>query len=96
MMEVDVWDNWDRMDGWSGIWPGPLEIIFGALALVGTIAFWAILIILLVKLLKHRPSSPHRGSSALTVLEERYARGEITREEYFERRAVLSGQPPPA
>ena len=84
------------VDGWSGFWPGPLEFAWGLLALAGTIAFWTLLIVLLVKLLKSKPSAQHHSSSAVQVLEERYARGEITREEYFERRAVLSGQPPPA
>ena len=84
------------VDGWSGFWPGPLEFIWGFLALAGTIAFWTLLIVLLVKLLRSKPSaSVHHSSSALQVLEERYARGEITREEYFERRAVLSGGTPP-
>ena len=84
------------VDGWSGFWPGPLEFLWGFLALAGTVVFWTLLIVLLVKLLKTKPSlSVHQSSSALQVLEERYARGEITREEYFERRAVLSGQAPP-
>jgi hypothetical protein len=34
------------------------------------------------------------GGAALRVLEERYARGEISREDFQERRAVLSGQRP--
>ena len=83
------------VDGWSGFWPGPFEFLWGFLVLAGTVAFWTLLIVLLVKLLRSKPSaSPQRSSSAIQVLEERYARGEITREEYFERRAVLSGQPP--
>ena len=84
------------VDGWSGFWPGPFEFVWGFLALAGTIAFWSLVILLLVKLVRSgsSTSTPTR-SSALQVLEERYARGEITREEYFERRAVLSGQTPP-
>ena len=34
-------------------------------------------------------SRPARSSTALTILEERYARGEITRDEFLERRRVL-------
>ena len=75
----------------GGHWPGPLEFIWGLLVLAATIAFWVVLALLLVKLLKSRPPTPFHGSSALKVLEERYARGEITRDEYFERRTVLAG-----
>jgi phage shock protein PspC (stress-responsive transcriptional regulator) len=35
-----------------------------------------------------------RSSQAVRILEERYARGEISLEEYQERRAVLEGAPP--
>ncbi|HSI79109.1 MAG TPA: SHOCT domain-containing protein [Solirubrobacterales bacterium] len=35
-----------------------------------------------------------RSSAALRLIEERYARGEIGRDEYLERRRVLTGQPP--
>ena len=67
-------------------------------------ALWIGLIVAAVLLL--RPELPHlrapgHDSPALRLLEERYARGEITREEFLERRAVLLGTsvppgPPPA
>jgi putative membrane protein len=59
--------------------------------------FWIVLIVVAVLLLRHEvPHMHHRYGEppALRLLEERYARGEISREEFLERRAVLL-QPPP-
>jgi putative membrane protein len=71
-------------------WGGGLAIVGG---LVG-IAFW-ILLIALIALLARRigNTAPASGRSAVRLLEERYARGEITREDFLERRAVLGGKP---
>lgn len=63
-------------------------IALGGLGIVGGLlglAFWILLIALIVALVR----AP--GRSGARVLEERYARGEITREEFLERRAVLGG-----
>jgi putative membrane protein len=51
---------------------------------------WIAVIVLLVTLFRRRPSE-RPSSPALTILEERYARGEISREEFLERRSVLGG-----
>lgn len=52
--------------------------------------FWIALIAFLVTLFRRKPriTGPSR---ALGILEERYARGEIDREEFMERRSVLRG-----
>ena len=79
---------------WFWPWWGGL---FGLLNL----AFWVLLIVGAVMLFRRevpRGSLSEREPPALTVLEERYARGEITREEFLERREVLlqpSSRPPP-
>jgi putative membrane protein len=65
--------------------------------------FWIAVIVAAVLLLRHEVPNiqwPASSSNALRILEERYARGEISREEFLERRAVLqtappSGSPPP-
>jgi putative membrane protein len=77
LVAASVW----LADGW---W------IFGGL---GVAAFWIAVIALIVVLLRAgaaRPGGTGRGS-ALEVLEQRYARGEIDRDEFVERRAVLTG-----
>lgn len=64
--------------------------LFGLIAVLIQILFWGAVIFVAVKLIKRSNSGagPPR-SSALAILEERYARGEITQEEFNQRRAVL-------
>jgi putative membrane protein len=76
----------------------PLALLgWGGLAIVGGfvgIAFWILLIALVVLLVRGtRATGPASGESAVRILEERYARGEITHEDFLERRAVLGGKP---
>lgn len=86
------WDSWG-----NDLLPGPLEWIWGLLAVVLTVAFWVLVGYLLLRLLRRSPGRGGRStSSGVAVLEERYARGEITRDEYLERRAVLLGESPPS
>jgi putative membrane protein len=60
--------------------------------------FWIVLIVLLVLLLVRSPSRRQDYTtslsrpSALDILQERYAKGEISTEEYRERKAVLEGK----
>jgi putative membrane protein len=54
--------------------------------------FWIAVIVVAVLLLRHEMPHLERrfgASPALRVLEERYARGEIPREEFLDRRRVL-------
>jgi uncharacterized membrane protein len=56
------------------------------------ITLWLLVIALVVFLLRGvRTTGGDSGEGPVRVLEERYARGEITREEFLERRAVLGG-----
>jgi putative membrane protein len=70
---------------------GGVAIAWGFMGL----AFWILLVALIV-LLVRGTRTPARDSAgaAVRVLEERYARGEITREDFLERRAVLGGSSP--
>ena len=72
---------------------GGLAIIWGLMS----VAFWILLIALLVLLVRGmRTAAYSSGGPAVRLLEERYARGEITREEFLERRTVLGGSSPGA
>jgi len=58
-------------------------------------AFWVVVIVLIVLLVRRlaAPGATHPDQarpSALDILRERYARGEIDKEEYEERRRTLS------
>lgn len=63
---------------------------FGAL---GMILVWVVPLILIFLLFRYFSADRRegRGKTALEILEERYARGEIDREEYLKRRSDLGG-----
>jgi uncharacterized membrane protein len=69
----------------------------GDLLGINGVAF-LILLVALIVLLVHgmRTGAGATGGPAVRLQEERYARGEISREEYLERRAVLAGGAPGA
>jgi len=82
-----VWRNgWGMYDGWW-FWPhGPL--------------FWLVVIVIGIALVAWFVRSPARSEAAgreerrsrgLDVLDERYARGEIGRDEYLAKRRDLMG-----
>jgi putative membrane protein len=75
-------------DGWG---PGT---VFGLLMGALWIAFWVVAIVLVVNAVRRtRYSGSSRSSDALSILEQRYARGEMDRDEFLERRRVLRGEP---
>lgn len=73
-------------DGWAGMFFGPLFMLLLVALVVG----------LAVVLFRRGGESPSRGGAqppgktALDILKERYARGEIDQQEYETRRRVLS------
>ena len=74
-------------------WGGGLAI-FGGLTGVAFLILLVALIVLLVRGM--RTGAGAMGGPAVRLLEERYARGEISREEYLERRVLLAGGAPGA
>lgn len=73
--------GWDHMGAWG--WGMG---IFGALFMVLVVGLVVWLIVYLVRADQGRGTG---AKGALDLLDERYARGEIDREEYLERRADL-------
>ena len=72
--------RWGHMNGWGwGMWLFGLVFMIAILGLV----VWALLSAI------RGPGSRSNRRGALDLLDERYARGEMEREEYLERRADL-------
>ncbi len=77
-----MWGNW----GWGGMILGPLTMLIFVAAIVAVV-------ILLVRWLGSGSTGtvpPPAGKTALDILKERFARGEIDKEEFEERRRLLS------
>jgi len=78
------------MDGWGGGWFGPFHFIIPLL-------FWILVIMAIVMLMRYaigwgdHPHRLNRRSPGLDVLEERYARGEINRDEYLQKKRDIVG-----
>ena len=87
LADID-WDGHMDLDG--GWW-----IVMG----IGMIVFWALVILGIVWLVREfahpreaRPGPARSDSDPLAILDRRLAAGEISPEEYRERRAMLRGE----
>ncbi len=70
--------------GFGGsFWPGLIGMIIQALFLV------ALVVIAIYFIRRFSKTSLHRSGSALNILDERYARGEITSEQYQQMKKEL-------
>ncbi len=78
------------MGGWGGGAMFPFSGIFGLLVLALVIAA---LVWLVRSILRSHDREPRARQEAadLTVLDQRYARGEINRDEYLQKRADILG-----
>ena len=68
-------------------------VLWGLTFIVLTVGIGALFVMVIVRLVA--PENRSYPSPALRVLEERYARGEIDRDEFLERRTVLLGKADP-
>jgi putative membrane protein len=75
-------------DGSSVPWYG---MIFGPLMMIAFIALTALIVAWMLHAVGLGWQSPRESKSALDILKERFARGEIDRSQYEERRKLLSG-----
>ena len=81
------------MMDWAGGWYGMM--VFGPLFMILVLAVVVAIVVLLVRWLGgpwHSLQPPHQlppGRTPLDILKERFARGEIEKEEFEERRRVL-------
>ena len=78
---------------WSFFWPFFWWFPFHGIV---TLIFAIAMIVLLIALLRPRhhalpPPAPMPRTEALTILEQRYARGEIQRDEYLQKKQDLGG-----
>ncbi len=78
-------DMGDHMGDWGAGW--------WVLMTIGMVVFWGLVILGVVWLVRSTGSAQHheRGLSAIDVLDRRLAQGEISPEEYRERRGMLQG-----
>ena len=81
------WDHPHMWDGWGWMFLGPLIMIVCIAAIVG-------IVILVVRWLgaAGQITAPHSppGGTSLNILNERFARGELDKDEFEERKRLLS------
>ncbi len=75
---------WSGMMGWGG-WMAP----FGMIIWIAVLTLIVVGVVWLFHAMTGRSADFRGRSSALDVLEERYARGEIKRDEYLEKKRDL-------
>lgn len=80
-MMHDWWMGWGP-GGWGGMWFGPVFMLIPLALLIAVI-------VLAVRWAGGNGARPPRTRSARDILDERFARGEIDRAEYDNRRQAL-------
>lgn len=81
--------DFDGHMDWGGGW--------GIVMIVGMVLFWALLIAAVVWIVRELVSGPRGGGEdPLRLLDRRLADGTISPEDYARRKAILTGDEPPA
>jgi putative membrane protein len=77
-------DAWGMHGGYGAGWM--------VVMMIGMVIFWAVLLVAVVWLVRGGSgTSGQKQETALEVLDRRYAEGQMSAEEYRERRSVLTG-----
>ncbi|TZE81006.1 SHOCT domain-containing protein [Calorimonas adulescens] len=79
---------WWMLNGWNGGW-GTGTFIWGLFSMIIQIAVIIGVIYLVIHLININGNGHRKGNDALEILKERYARGEISEEEYEEKKKRL-------
>lgn len=74
---------------WNGSWPAPWMSFGPIIMLVFVIVCVAMMVFMMRGGMMHGMMHGRRHSRAIDILNERYARGEIDKAEYDERRRLL-------
>ena len=82
-------DGLERSDGLGHMWGG---MIFGPLMMIVFVTFIVFFVVLVIRWLGGTGNMPttHTGKTALDILDERFARGEIEKNDYEECKLRLS------
>ncbi len=84
MMGYGGWNNWGNMMGWGGFGFGWIFMII----------FWILIILGVVALVRYfggtKQTSMDRAKTPLDILKERYAKGEIDKKEFEDKKKDLS------
>ncbi|NIA71213.1 SHOCT domain-containing protein [Pelagibius litoralis] len=88
--QAQEYGPYNHPHAWGGGWGG---MIFGPLMMIAFLAVVVVLVVLAIRWVSgagHVAAAGAGRMSALDVLKDRFARGEIDKQEYEERRRVLS------
>jgi putative membrane protein len=79
-----MWDHWDVVDGWSagGFWMLAGMVLVALIVVVGA---WLIV--------RSNRTMQAAGPTAMDILSQRFARGEITKDEYEAAKRTLGAGP---
>ena len=85
LIDLPLADSWNMHGGWGGAWMVPM--------MLGMLLFWGAIIFGIVWLIRESVGrrQPWPEETALTILDRRFAEGNLSADDYHQRRNVLTG-----